>query len=176
MRDSTDIVGAATERVTDVIQRLKDFAKLDQAEQQQSDLNALVSTTVATIQHELDGINLDTALGDVPPIRCVPRQINQVLVNLLLNAVAAVREGGDITITTGHVGDRVLVAVTDTGSGVDDKHIARIFDPGFTTRGVGVGAGLGLAIAHQIVSDHDGTIDVTSTLGEGSTFTVKLPA
>jgi two-component system, NtrC family, sensor kinase len=98
-----------------------------------------------------------------------------VFMNLLVNAIQAIADRGTIRIRIGVEGSQVRVDVEDTGSGVAPAHLARIFDPGFTTKGVGVGTGLGLAICHQIVTAHAGTISVASEPGAGSTFTVRLP-
>jgi signal transduction histidine kinase len=111
----------------------------------------------------------------VPLIACHPRQLNQVFMNLLVNAIQAIEGPGTIRLRLAVDGRDLRADVEDTGSGIAPEHLARVFDPGFTTKGVGVGTGLGLAICHRIVAAHGGTIEVTSRPGEGSTFSVRLP-
>ena len=113
--------------------------------------------------------------GDIPHIQCHPNQINQVFMNLLVNASQAFQEKGEITIRTYREGDIVSVQISDNGVGIPPDNLQRIFDPGFTTKGVGVGTGLGLSICFKIAQDHGGRIDVESELGKGSTFTIRLP-
>jgi signal transduction histidine kinase len=175
VRDSAAIVDTATSRVTDVVERLKSFAKLDQAESQLTDLNETVRTTLATVRHKLDDIDVTTELTELPDVLCVPRQINQVLVNVLLNAADAIDTNGSIHIATRRTDAHAVIEITDDGCGIEPSVLPKIFDPGFTTKGVGVGAGLGLAISHQIVDAHDGNIRATSKPGQGTTLTIDLP-
>ena len=114
-------------------------------------------------------------LGDVPTIRCNIGQLNQVFMNLLINAVQAIPERGDITIETGVQGDQVEIRISDTGTGMPPERLSKIFDPFFTTKDVGKGTGLGLAISHGIIKDHNGTIEVTSEVGKGTAFLIRLP-
>ena len=113
--------------------------------------------------------------GDIPQINCHPNQINQVFMNLLVNSAQAIEGKGEIHIRTFRQGDIVNVQFSDTGKGIPPANLSRIFDPGFTTKGVGVGTGLGLSICFKIVQDHGGRIDVESEVGKGSTFTIRLP-
>jgi two-component system NtrC family sensor kinase len=130
------------------------------------------------INHLIKGrIEVRREYGKLPPVECHPNQINQVFMNLLVNACQAMGEGGMITLRTAHdaEGRRVMVAISDTGSGIPRDALARIFDPGFTTKGAGVGTGLGLSICYQIVEAHGGEIVVESQVGQGTTFTIWLP-
>jgi signal transduction histidine kinase len=116
----------------------------------------------------------------VPRIRCVPAQIGQVILNLLVNALQAIEakgeaEGGQIRITSQAVGNDTLIEISDTGCGIDPQDVSRLFDPFFTTKPVGEGTGLGLSITHGIITGHGGRIEVTSQLGEGSCFKIFLP-
>ena len=104
-----------------------------------------------------------------------PSRLNQVFLNLLNNARQAIKDNGTITISTGVENDRALITFSDDGVGIERENLKKIFDPGFTTKGVGVGTGLGLSICYQIIQDHHGTIDAESTPGEGTTFTIRLP-
>jgi signal transduction histidine kinase len=108
-------------------------------------------------------------------VACHPGQLNQVFMNLLVNAIQAIEGEGTIRVRIGVEGGALRVDVEDSGSGIAAEHLPRIFDPGFTTKGVGVGTGLGLAICHRIVEAHGGTIAVTSRPGAGSTFSLRLP-
>jgi signal transduction histidine kinase len=103
-------------------------------------------------------------------------KLQQVLLNLFLNAKDAMPRGGWLTIATRLEGDRAVVEVADTGSGIPSEHIARIYDPFFTTKAIGQGTGLGLSITYGIVREHDGAIACDSTVGQGTRFTVTLPA
>jgi signal transduction histidine kinase len=114
-------------------------------------------------------------LTPIPPIPCFPGRLNQVFLNLIVNARQAIVGRGTITVETCMEGHEAVVRVSDTGAGLAKEHLARVFDPGFTTKGVGVGTGLGLSICYQIVQDHRGTISVESVEGEGTTFTVRIP-
>ena len=113
--------------------------------------------------------------GNVPEIECIPSQINQVFMNLLVNAAQAISGRGVITLRTRRTGDQVCVEISDTGSGIAPENVNRIFDPFFTTKPVGIGTGLGLSITHGIVRKHHGRIEVDSTPGRGTTFRVMLP-
>ncbi|HXE38194.1 MAG TPA: ATP-binding protein, partial [Azonexus sp.] len=110
-----------------------------------------------------------------PQVQCRPSQINQVFMNLLVNAAQAIPGNGRITLRSGCVGDQVWVAVCDTGAGIPPELRARIFDPFFTTKPVGKGTGLGLSVSYGIAEKHGGRIEVDSELGQGSTFTLWLP-
>jgi len=178
---------AAVERMSTIVRDLRDFARLDEAEIKDADLHQGIEATLNLLAYELGGrIELVREFGALPPVRCSPVRMNQVFMNLLRNAVRAIPDRGRITIRTSVDGDHVALAFADTGIGIAPEHLARIFDPGFTTKGasggsggrsgsVGVGTGLGLPIAARIVEDHGGRITVESTPGSGSTFTVELP-
>jgi two-component system, NtrC family, sensor kinase len=126
--------------------------------------------------HEIKhGIKVTKKYGAVPPIACYAGQLNQVFLNILVNARQAMPGEGEIEISTAVVKERVQVRFRDTGAGIPPENLARIFDPGFTTKGVGVGTGLGLSICYQIVERHKGEIRVESELGKGTTFTIELP-
>jgi signal transduction histidine kinase len=111
----------------------------------------------------------------IPEIECMPSQLNQVFMSLLVNSVQAIEVQGTITLRTGREGDRVWVEVQDTGSGIKPEQLDRIFDPFFTTKAIGKGVGLGLAMAYGIVQKHNGEITVKSEVGVGSVFRVTLP-
>jgi two-component system NtrC family sensor kinase len=116
-----------------------------------------------------------TIMSEVDSTDVYFSRVNQVFLNLLVNAAQAIEGKGQITIRTRKVGEMVEIDIVDNGRGISKENISRIFDPGFTTKGVGVGTGLGLSICYQIIEDHHGEIRVFSKLGEGTTFTVLLP-
>ncbi|TAN74326.1 MAG: histidine kinase, partial [Gallionella sp.] len=114
--------------------------------------------------------------GDIPEVECLPSQINQVFMNLLVNAAHAIEEHGTITLRTGRQGEEVWVEVEDTGKGIAPEHLGKIFDPFFTTKPVGQGTGLGLSLSYGIIQKHHGRIEVKSEVGKGTLFRVWLPA
>ncbi len=174
--DISAINKLACERIVGIVGSLRNFARLDQADLQIANLHDGLDSTLTLVHHELKNrVQVIKEYGDIPPVRCHPNQINQVFMNLLVNASQAISGPGEIRIATSQVDNMVHVQISDTGGGIPKENLDRIFDPGFTTKGVGVGTGLGLAITFKIVQDHKGSIDATSVVGEGSTFTVKLP-
>lgn len=163
-------------RVEKIVKDLKSFSHLDQAEWQQADIHACIDSTLNVIAHELKYKGeLVKGYGDLPRIHCLPFQLKQVFMNLLLNAAQAIERTGTITIRTGREGDHVWILISDTGQGIDPGHIHRIFDPFFTTKPIGVGTGLGLSVSYGIIKKHSGELTVASELGAGTTFTIRLP-
>jgi len=166
----------ACERIVKIVRGLRNFARLDEAERKRVDLHEGLESTLTILHHELKNrIEVVRAYGELPEVQCFPSKLNQVFMNLLVNALQAIEGRGTITIQTESSGGHVKVAIRDTGLGIGPDIVAKIFDPGFTTKGVGVGSGLGLAICYQIAKEHGGQITVDSVPGEGSTFTLILP-
>lgn len=175
-QEVNEVTLEAAERVTRVIQSLASFARLDQPEVEWVDLHDGLESTLTLIGHLLKGrIDVVKLYGQLPRVQCYASQINQVFANLLTNAAQAIRETGTITITTCQEGTDAVISVADSGEGIRPEYLERIFDPGFTTKGVGVGIGLGLSIAYRIIENHGGTIKVQSEPGKGTTFTLRLP-
>jgi len=174
-----DIAGInkiACERIVAIVGSLRNFARLDEAELQIVDLQEGIESTLTLVRHELKNrIQVVKEYGEIPRVRCHPNQINQVFMNLLVNASQAIKGEGEIAIKTFRKGDIVGVRISDSGVGIPPETLSKIFDPGFTTKGVGVGTGLGLSICFKIAEDHDGSIEVESELGKGTTFTLLLP-
>ena len=163
-------------RVAKIVRDLKDFSRVGEAEWQMADLHKGIDSTLNIVWNDLKykcTVNKD--YGTLPLVWCVPSQLNQVFMNLLVNAGHAIADKGMITIRTGQVGDEVFISVTDTGVGIPPEHLSRIFEPFFTTKPVGKGTGLGLSLAYSIVQKHKGRLNVQSTVGEGSCFTLWLP-
>ena len=119
---------------------------------------------------------LEKNYGSLPLSMCYPRQMNQVFVNLLINAVNSIADKGVIAIKTWHKDDFIWVEVSDTGVGIPRQNLVKIFEPFFTTKEVGKGTGLGLSITYEIVQRHKGEITVKSEVGKGTTFTIRIPA
>jgi len=168
-------------RVADIVQNLRGFARLDHAAVDQADIHETLRTAVEMLRGRLDRRNIavEEHLGQLPLVAGSPAQLNQVFLNLLVNAVQAIestqREDGQITITTETQGSEVIVQVADNGCGISDEILPQIFDPFFTTKGVGDGTGLGLSITHSMVQDHGGRMEVESFHGQGACFRVILP-
>lgn len=140
------------------------------------DIREGLENTLTLVHHELkDRITVVKDYGQIPKINCFPNQLNQVFMNILVNASQAIEDKGTITIRTITDNRNVIIEFSDTGRGMTAETIKRIFDPGFTTKGSGVGTGLGLSIVHQIIQDHRGKIDVESEPGKGATFRLTLP-
>ena len=166
------------ERIRDVVQNLRLFSRLDESEIKQVDLNEGIEATVRLLSryYKSGRITLQRNYGELPLVNCYAAQMNQVWMNLLVNAAQAIEDNdGTVRIQTLSRGKTVSVSVTDSGKGISPENLKRIFDPFFTTKPVGEGTGLGLSISHGIVEQHGGTIAVDNVPGEGTTFTVTLP-
>ena len=165
-----------TARVRRIVQDLKDFSHVDQGEWALADLHKGLDSTLNVVHNEIKyKARVEKAYGDLPMVRSLPSQLNQVFMNLLVNAAHAIEGQGVITVRTAVVDDEARVEITDTGNGIPEHIQSRIFDPFFTTKPVGKGTGLGLSISYGIVRKHGGRIEVESTPGKGSTFRVCLP-
>jgi len=164
-------------RVRRIVQDLKNFSRVDQAETALIDLNEALETTINIAWNELKYVaELKRELGLITKVKCFPQQLNQVFLNLLVNAAHALGETrGEITVQTEQQGDQVLVKISDTGCRMTAEVQRRIFEPFFTTKEVGKGTGLGLSISYDIIKKHGGEITVESEVGRGTTFTVRLP-
>jgi two-component system NtrC family sensor kinase len=165
----------ASERIMSIVGSLKNFARLDEAERKKVNIHEGLDSTLTLIRHKLTHrIQITRQYAELPDIECFPNQLNQVFMNIVVNAIQAIREHGTITIKTFQEDDSVKIAISDTGTGIAPENLAKVFDPGFTTKGVGVGTGLGLSICYKIVQNHRGRIDIESS-SAGSTFTITLP-
>jgi two-component system, NtrC family, sensor kinase len=163
-------------RVRRIVQDLKDFSRVGEVERQAFDLHAGIDSTLNIVSHELkQRAEVIKEYGAIPMIEGVPAQLNQVFMNLLVNAAQAMDHYGVITIRTGCEGNWVRAEIADDGPGIKPEHLPRIFEPFFTTKPVGKGTGLGLSLSYGIVSQHGGRIEVDSTVGKGARFRVWLP-
>lgn len=165
-----------TERVVKIIENLKNFSHVDQAEKKHMDINLGIETTLNIVNNELKyKAKVIREYGEIPQVKCFPQQINQVFMNLLVNASQAIEEKGEVRVETSIEGGKVVVRISDTGSGIAPEAMNRIFDPFFTTKPVGKGTGLGLSISYEIIKKHGGHIGVESEVGKGTTFSIELP-
>lgn len=174
---NTDNINTAVERVGKIIFALKSFSRFGGSQVwSQVDLVDGLETVLTIYHHQIkQGTELVRDYEDLPPVRCLPDELNQVWTNLIHNALQAMAYKGTLTLRLARDGDRVRVSVADTGSGIEPALRARIFEAFFTTKPAGEGTGLGLDIVRKIVEKHGGSIEVESELGRGSTFTVVLP-
>jgi hemerythrin-like metal-binding protein len=174
MAESQEGIG----RVKKIVQDLKDFSRVDTVQQWQlADLHQGLDSTINIVANEIKyKADVVKEYGQLPEVECLPSQLNQVFMNLLVNAAQAMGdERGRITIRSGVAGDQVWLEFADNGSGIPADIQAKIFDPFFTTKPVGKGTGLGLSLAYGIIQNHLGRLEVRSKVGEGSTFRITLP-
>jgi signal transduction histidine kinase len=177
VKDGADVLESAAARVERIVTRLRNFARLDQAEVQRADLHAGIDETIDILAHQTEkqGITIERNYGELPKVLCYASSINQLVMNLVNNARQAVGENGVITVETFVEGKNAHIVVQDDGEGIAPENLGKLFQPGFTTRGVGVGTGLGLAICWRIAERHDGTLTVSSEPGEGARFELSIP-
>jgi signal transduction histidine kinase len=180
------------QRVRDIVKNLRDFARLDEAEFTDADLNAALASAIEILRHEISKkqIRLETHFEPLPPLPCHVGKINQVFLNLLSNAIQASAQGGAVEARTrvgpspqplspgargaGSEGE-IVIEIIDHGTGIRPEFLPRLFEPFFTTKPVGQGTGLGLSVSFGIVRDHGGAIEVETAVGRGSTFRIRLP-
>jgi two-component system NtrC family sensor kinase len=179
IEDIRSLAGESTEgaqRISKIVQDLKTFSRLDESDDKPADINAGIESTLNIVWNEIKyKAALKKDYGRIPVTRCNPGQMNQVFMNLLVNAAHAIEAQGEIAIRTWAEHENIFVSISDTGRGIPDENMGRIFDPFYTTKEVGKGTGLGLSIAYDIVKRHGGDIAVDSKVGIGTTFTVRLP-
>jgi len=166
-------------RIEDIVKSLKHFSRSDTNQWEEADINAGIESTLKVVSHELKYLaDIEKKFGDLPLVQCLPMQVNQVVMNLLVNAAQAIdadQKDGKVSIITAVQGENVLIKVEDNGKGIEEKAMAKIFDPFFTTKDVGEGTGLGLSLSYSIIQKHNGNISVDSGIGKGTTFTISLP-
>jgi PAS domain S-box-containing protein len=164
-------------RIQQIVKDLRFFARLDEGDLHEVNLNTGIESTINIVRGQAlkKKIQLELDLGNLPPVMCFPAKINQVVMNLVINAIDACSDNGRVTVRTRSPGNTVEIHVLDTGHGIPAQIRERIFDPFFTTKPLGKGTGLGLSISHGIVEDHGGRIEVESAPGAGAHFTVILP-
>jgi len=164
------------QRVSKIVQDLKNFSRTGDVSVEPADLQAGIESTINVVWNQLKyKVDVVREYAVLPPVQCVISQINQVVMNLLINAEQAISGRGTITIRTGQQSDTVWIEVQDTGCGIEEDKLSRIFEPFYTSKPLGQGTGLGLSISFGIVQRHGGKITVQSEVGNGSTFRVTLP-
>ena len=175
LQEINDIDREAIARINRLVVSLRKFVRLDEAELQDADVNKEIDLTLDLIRHETKNRKKKKKnYGEIPPVKCYPNMLNQVFMNILVNATQSIENEGTITIDTNFVDNELFVKISDTGCGI--KEPDKIFFAGYTTKGVGVGTGLGLAISQKIIEKHEGKISVKSELGKGSTFIITIPS
>jgi two-component system, NtrC family, sensor kinase len=164
-------------RVKQIVNDLKDFSHFEEIEWQWTDLHKGIDSTLNIVNNELKyKADIVKEYGDIPVVECIPSQINQIIMNLCVNASHAIEERGIITIRTSQPDENhVLIQVSDTGKGINEENLKKIFNPFFTTKPIGQGTGLGLSLAITIIETHRGKISADSEVGKGTTFNVLLP-
>jgi two-component system NtrC family sensor kinase len=179
MQDANELIMESldgAERVRRIVQDLKTFSRMDNAESITANINECLASAVNIVWNELKyKATLKREYGDIPSTRCFPQQLNQVFMNLLVNAAHAIEKHGEIALRTWHADGSIFASVSDTGRGIPEDQQNRVFEPFFTTKVVGEGTGLGLSITYDIIKKHNGEITVKSTVGCGTTFTVRIP-
>ena len=181
IEDSLDGAG----RVAEIVRAIKEFSHPGPVEKTPLDINHAIESTVLVSRNEWKYVaDLKTELdANLPPVMCVPGEFNQVILNLIVNAAHAIADvvadqpgaKGTITVSTHGDGDWAEIRVRDTGTGIADQVQSSIFNPFFTTKGIGKGTGQGLAMAHSVIVKHGGTISFDTAMGQGTTFEIRLP-
>ena len=178
LNDAPDLIKESregTERIKKIVIALKDFAHPGENKLEFADINNGLDSTLNVVWNELKYKTTVTKdYGDLPEVRCYPQQLNQVFMNLLVNAAQAIEKKGEIRILTRAFDGYVEIKISDTGKGIPEEDISKIFDPFFTTKEVGKGTGLGLNVAYNVIQRHKATIDVESEVGKGTTFSIRL--
>ena len=180
LEDSRDLIQESlegTDRVRRIVQGLKSFARMDDAEMVVANINEQLENTINIVWNEIKyKAVLHRQYGSLPATRCYPQRLNQVFMNLLVNAAQAIEKQGEIRVKTWcEERTTICVAITDSGCGIPPENQSRIFEPFFTTKEVGVGTGLGMSIAYEIIQQHKGHVKLESVVGQGTTFTIELP-
>ena len=176
MRSRIDDAYSGATRVKELVSKLRTFSRLDEGTVQTVDIHESVELALLFLRHKLDGrISVERQYGDVPKVTCFAGELNQVLMNVIANAIDAIDGPGLITVATEQRNGNLVMRVRDTGKGIPDKIRNRIFEPFFTTKPVGEGTGLGLAISYGIVKAHGGEMEFTSRAEEGTEFVLTIP-
>ncbi len=175
LKEVNEIDTEAIARINRLVVSLRKFVRLDEAELQEADINKEIDLTLDLIRHETKNrIEIIKNYGKLPPVKCYPNMLNQVFMNILVNAAHAIKGEGKISIDTNYKNNNLIVKIKDNGCGI--KEPDKIFFAGYTTKGSGVGTGLGLAISQKIIEKHNGKIEVKTKLNKGSEFCITIPS
>jgi len=176
LEQTLHVAQEACQRMDSLVRTMRRFANLDHAPLRRADIRDCIESTLALLNHELRGeIRIVKDFGSTANIECYPLELNQLFTCLLMNSIEAISGAGEIRIRTWQTQDRLMIRLADSGRGIAGEDIEKIFDPGFTTKGVGVGTGLGLPTCQKIVEKHRGTIEIESQPGAGTVVTLSLP-
>lgn len=179
LEDGVDLIADSIEgatRVREIVQSLKTFSRVDEAEQKEVDINECLNSAISIIWNEIKyNCELMRDFGELPMLKCFPRQLSQVFMNLIINASHAIESHGQITLKTWTSDSCIFISIADNGCGIPEENLNKIFEPFFTTKEVGKGTGLGMSVVYEIVKKHQGEIHVESEVGTGTTFTIQLP-
>ncbi|WP_204106587.1 MULTISPECIES: response regulator [Spirulina sp. CCY15215] len=177
-----DSMHNGAKRIQEIVDSLRNFSRLDEAQQKSVNIHEGIDSTLSILQSKLNQIEIIKNYGDLPNITCYPGQINQVFLHLFNNAIDAIKEGdrhpGQIKISTNKItgSDAIAIKISDNGAGIKPENLPKLFEPFFTTKAIGSGKGLGLSTSYSIiVEQHEGELECVSTLGEGSEFAIVLP-
>jgi two-component system NtrC family sensor kinase len=163
-------------RVKKIVRDLMDFSRVNESQLVTYDIRKGLESTLNIAWHELKyKADIIKEFDDIPEIECVPSQLNQVFMNLMVNAAQALDHQGTIILRTKCEKNQVVVEIEDSGSGIKPEHLNRLFDPFFTTKPIGTGTGLGLSVSYSIINKHNGEITVDSQLDKGTCFRICLP-
>ena len=174
--ESGELLESANKRLTHIVDSLRNFARLDEAELKQVDLNEGIESVLTLMRSEItDGVAIVKQYGELPHIACYARELNQVFWKLLRSATEAVGGQGTVTITTSNDSRSVFIKIADTGEGLSERELHDLFNISLSSRDGRVSMSTGLVSAQRIVQKHNGTLDVTSTPGVGTTYTIQLP-
>lgn len=176
LEQTLQVAQQACQRVDSLVRTMRRFANLDHAPLRRADIRDCIESTLTLLNHELRGeIRVVKDFVSIAPIACYPLELNQLFTCLLINSIEAISGAGEIRIRTWLAAERLMIGITDSGRGIPEENLEKVFDPGFTTKGVGVGTGLGLPSCLKIVEKHQGTITIESSPGAGTSVTVALP-
>jgi two-component system NtrC family sensor kinase len=179
-RESLKVVMKQTNRAGRIVKDLLEFARQSEPEMRILNVNNILRKAIAITTHpaELQNIRIATNLSrDLPDIQADSDKLEQVFVNIIINAIHSMPEGGELNVTTRITDDSkgIEIEISDTGCGIPEEHLSKLFDPFFSTKSIGEGTGLGLSVSLGIVQRHNGTIEVKSKAGEGSVFIIRFP-
>jgi signal transduction histidine kinase len=176
LKANHEIAATGSDRIETIVRSLRNFARLDEAAFQEADVHEGLDSTLTLLDHQLrDRISVDRVYGEIPPIHCHPSELNQVFMNLLVNAIQAMEGGGTLTIRTFVERGRVHIQIGDMGVGIPSEQRERLFEPSFTRQGARMKAGMGLFTCYQIVQKHHGGITIESEVDQGTTVTITIP-
>ena len=179
LRDVGDLIDESldgAQRIKSIVENMKGFSRLDEAEYKEADINKGLESTLNIVWNELKyKAAVQKQYGNIPLTVCNLGELNQVFMNILINAAHSIESRGEISVRTWFEGGEIHIVISDTGCGIAPENIRRIFEPFYTTKGAGMGTGLGLSITYDIIKKHKGRIEVESTVGKGTTFNIMIP-